>query len=173
VEAGLLEASFRRTSGRSGPGAGRTSKLYRRAAAPLELSLPGRRYDLAASLLARAVEDAGTDAAMALATAASEAGRKLGEQARDHAGAAASESELRRGLRDTLAQSGFEPREDESGRLVLGNCPFGSVACESPALICGMNLALCRGMAEGLGASGLSPRLDPGPGRCCVVFEGR
>jgi predicted ArsR family transcriptional regulator len=173
VEAGLLEVSFRRVSGRSGPGAGRTSKLYRRATKTLELSLPGRRYELAASLLARAVQDAGTDAVVALDAAAVDAGRQLGEQAREHAGAGASDPELRHGLRDTLARSGFEPREDDAGRLVLGNCPFGSLASASPRLICGMNLALCRGMAEGLAAAGLHARLDPGPGRCCVVFEGR
>src|SRR5438132_1715833 len=31
VDAGLLEVSFRRLSGRTGPGAGRPSKLYRRS----------------------------------------------------------------------------------------------------------------------------------------------
>src|SRR5512146_641315 len=51
VDAGLLEVSFRRLSGRSGPGAGRPSKLYRRASRPIEVTLPARRYELAARLL--------------------------------------------------------------------------------------------------------------------------
>src|SRR4051794_13812785 len=55
VDAGLLVARFERTSGRSGPGAGRPSKLYSRAPDTLQLSLPERRYDLAGSLLAEAV----------------------------------------------------------------------------------------------------------------------
>src|SRR5258708_5770157 len=38
VDAGLLETSYRRLSGRSGPGAGRTSKLYRRSAEPIALT---------------------------------------------------------------------------------------------------------------------------------------
>src|ERR1043166_1900526 len=40
VEAGLLDASFRRLSGRTGPGAGRPAKLYRRSGAPLDVPPP-------------------------------------------------------------------------------------------------------------------------------------
>ena len=39
---GLLETSFRRLSGRAGPGAGRPAKLYRRSSRQLEVSLPQR-----------------------------------------------------------------------------------------------------------------------------------
>src|ERR687889_226121 len=46
VDEGLLEVEFRRLSGRSGPGAGPPSKLYRRAAQEFSVSLPTRRYDL-------------------------------------------------------------------------------------------------------------------------------
>src|SRR3954454_16062176 len=49
---GLLDVVRQRRSGRSGPGAGRPAKLYRRAAASLVVSLPERRYDLAGELLA-------------------------------------------------------------------------------------------------------------------------
>src|SRR5215208_5795625 len=48
VAAGLLEVTFRRLSGRTGPGAGRPAKLYQRSKRDLELSLPARRYELAA-----------------------------------------------------------------------------------------------------------------------------
>ena len=44
---GLLETEFARLGGRSGPGAGRTSKLYRRAAREIAVSLPDREYELA------------------------------------------------------------------------------------------------------------------------------
>src|SRR5437867_11602565 len=43
VKSGLLETTYRRLSGRSGPGAGRPSKLYRRAALRLDLTLPPPR----------------------------------------------------------------------------------------------------------------------------------
>jgi predicted ArsR family transcriptional regulator len=51
---GLLEAEYRRRSGRRGPGAGRPAKLYR-ASGELAVMLPGRRYELAGQLMARAI----------------------------------------------------------------------------------------------------------------------
>ena len=39
LESGLLEASYRRLSGRSGPGAGRPAKLYRQSSAGLLVTL--------------------------------------------------------------------------------------------------------------------------------------
>src|SRR5919205_1706207 len=49
---GLLDVEFQRLGGRSGPGAGRPSKLYRRADREFAVSLPPRRYDLVGDLLA-------------------------------------------------------------------------------------------------------------------------
>ena len=40
VEEGLLDVEFRRLTGRTGPGAGRPSKLYRRSTRELSVSLP-------------------------------------------------------------------------------------------------------------------------------------
>ena len=48
VDAGLADVRFQRLTGRSGPGAGRTAKLYRRSDTEIGVSLPERRYDLAA-----------------------------------------------------------------------------------------------------------------------------
>src|SRR5687768_9864764 len=45
VEAGLADVRFERLTGRSGPGAGRTAKLYRRSGNEMGVSLPERRYD--------------------------------------------------------------------------------------------------------------------------------
>src|SRR5580765_3916893 len=59
VEEGLLEASFKRLSGRSGPGAGRPSKVYRRASGQIEVSFPPRSYELAGRILVSAIEAAG------------------------------------------------------------------------------------------------------------------
>ena len=58
VEDGLLEAGFARLSGRTGPGAGRTAKLYSRAHRQIDVSLPPRRYAVAGDILATAVEEA-------------------------------------------------------------------------------------------------------------------
>src|SRR4051794_35166870 len=58
VSDGLLEASYRRPPGRGGPGAGRPAKVYRGGDAELDVSVPERRYDLAARLLVKAVAHA-------------------------------------------------------------------------------------------------------------------
>ena len=52
VDAGVVEVTFERTTGRTGPGAGRPSKFYRRRDSELTASVPERKYDLAGSLLA-------------------------------------------------------------------------------------------------------------------------
>ena len=89
VADGLLTTEFRRLTGRQGPGAGRPAKLYRRAEGELSVSLPARQYDLAAGLLAAAVNDAtrtGTPVGEALTRVATERGRALGERARRRQG---------------------------------------------------------------------------------------
>ena len=57
VADGLLTTEFRRLTGRQGPGTGRPAKLYRRAEGEMSMTLPARQYDLAAALLAAAVDD--------------------------------------------------------------------------------------------------------------------
>ena len=56
AEAGLVEVTLRRTSGRSGPGAGRPAKLYRRAPGEHQVSVPPRDYRGAAELLAGVID---------------------------------------------------------------------------------------------------------------------
>src|SRR3954453_15218288 len=86
---GLLDVVRRRLSGRTGPGAGRPAKLYRRADVPVAVSRPGRRYDPAGELLAAAVEEAdrtGVRPAEALDQRARAAGEQLGRAARAETG---------------------------------------------------------------------------------------
>src|SRR4051794_10344400 len=58
VADGLLDIHFERRTGRTGPGAGRPAKYYRRSDVPVEVSLPERHYDLAGELLAAAMVEA-------------------------------------------------------------------------------------------------------------------
>src|SRR3954452_15232263 len=51
VDVGLLAVEHRRLSGRSGPGAGRPTKLYSAVAADVLASVPERHYELAGELL--------------------------------------------------------------------------------------------------------------------------
>src|SRR5580698_3996201 len=56
VEQGLLAASYARPPGRGGPGAGRPAKVYARSGREFAVSVPPREYELAARLLAAAVD---------------------------------------------------------------------------------------------------------------------
>src|SRR5690606_29150594 len=80
VADGLLDVEFRRLSGRSGPGAGRPAKLYRRSARQFAVSLPDRRYDLVGDVLATAIDRSmreGIDISEAVRNAAEDTGRRL------------------------------------------------------------------------------------------------
>src|SRR5919112_356330 len=59
VRAGLLEVEYHRRSGRTGPGAGRPAKFYRpKPGLEIEVSVPSRRYRLAAEIFADGLERA-------------------------------------------------------------------------------------------------------------------
>lgn len=163
VDEGLLEVEFRRLSGRTGPGAGRPAKLYRRSARELSVSLPERRYDLAGEVLAAAIERSLSgegSLTSAVATAAAEEGRRVAAETP----VTGSDSER---LAEALGRCGYEPRAGEES-ICLANCPFDSLAREHTELVCGMNLSLVDGLIDGLGATTLEAVLDPEPGLCCV-----
>lgn len=171
VEGGLLEVSFRRLSGRSGPGAGRPSKLYRRSSLELDVTVPARRYRLLAELLATAIDSAdGTDPRREVARAARAFGRGLGAAARAKAGARSGRAALLRSAIAVLDDYGFAPTEGPRGSVRLRNCPFDALARGHQQLVCGMNLAFMEGVLAGLDAAGLTARLDPRPGLCCVAL---
>jgi predicted ArsR family transcriptional regulator len=86
LEQGLLDVEYRRISGRSGPGAGRPAKLYRPSGRQVQVILPERRYDLAARLMAEALDDPGRDPALAVDRAARRFGETIGAEARRHLG---------------------------------------------------------------------------------------
>ena len=164
VADGLLAVGFERRTGRSGPGAGRPAKLYRRAECAVAVSLPERRYDLAGELLADAVAEAeasGRSAAEVLDRQAYRRGREL---------AAAAVGRGRAAVADVLEKHGYEPRADGDA-ITLANCPFHTLAQRQTQLVCGMNLRLLEGVVDGVPASGLAARLCPTEGACCVRME--
>jgi predicted ArsR family transcriptional regulator len=175
VADGLLATEYRRLSERRGPGAGRPAKLYRRAERELSVSLPARRYDLAAKLLASAVDEAirtGADVADALGRIAGAHGRRLGRRVRELAGQRPSRRALLDAALVVLADEGYEPRAD--GREVrLANCPFDALVDEQRDLVCGMNNDLLCGMAAVVGENLLTARLEPSSGNCCVRLSAR
>lgn len=172
---GLLEIEFRRPPGRSGPGAGRPAKHYRRAAGEVAVSLPERHYELAGRLLAQAVTDAGqrgVPVADALQKAARDAGVALGRAARRDLGSRPSQRALTAAACAVLEDVGYEPGAG-GGEVRLANCPFHALAADFTGLVCTMNLDLLNGLVEGLGHPGLDALLEPEPGMCCVRLRKR
>jgi predicted ArsR family transcriptional regulator len=161
AEHGLLEVDYARPAGRSGPGAGRPAKLYRRSEHEFVAGTPPRDYRLLAELLAWAATGDHGAIGGPVADAARKLGRSYGEAARGH----------RATLDDVLRARGYEPIEAQPGELRLRNCPFDAVAARHPAVVCGLNLTLLQGLLEGLGDEPSRAALAPSPGACCVVIR--
>ncbi|HMC42883.1 MAG TPA: helix-turn-helix domain-containing protein [Acidimicrobiales bacterium] len=170
VEDGLLEVEYRRPPGRGGPGAGRPAKLYRPSNRQIAVTLPERNYELAGRILARAVHDAGkgdVPVGDALAGAATDAGKAVGEEARGRAGARPSGQKLLAAATEALRDCGYEPRVGPHG-VTLANCPFQTLAREYTETVCGMNLAFVRGVLDAAKLGKVEAVLDPAPNQCCV-----
>ncbi|HSH60799.1 MAG TPA: transcriptional regulator, partial [Acidimicrobiales bacterium] len=150
---------------------GRPAKRYRRSDKEVPVSLPDRRYDLAGALLADAVSEAaatGRPAGAALAEAARRTGMKVGAATRHEMRGRRSARAVKAAALATLERFGYEPRA-QRGEVVLFNCPFHALAERHRDLVCGMNLELLAGLAEGLDEQGrLASRLQPTEGMCCV-----
>jgi predicted ArsR family transcriptional regulator len=177
VKGGLLKVTYRRLSGRTGPGAGRPAKVYARSDEEISVSLPARRYDLLAQSLTEGLdalaERIGEDDVLAAVNEpARRRGRAAGVLVRKAAGSRAGAARRADRLVDLLDESGFEPIvAKDDGTITLGNCPYRVVAEDHRNLTCGMNLAWAEGVLEAAGETGLAPQLDIQPGRCCVVFS--
>lgn len=168
VRSGLLEAVYRRLSGRAGPGAGRPAKLYRRAPGQVAVALPPRRYDLVAMITVQALAEHPSGATLEqVCSVAHRVGQDLGLRARGQEDAEAPMEMVRR----ALGEHGFEPTVDREGTLRLRNCPFAALTPAFRDTICAINLALHRGMLEGLDTPSLGASLAPDPHRCCVAIE--
>lgn len=170
VEDGLLDVEYARPPGRTGPGAGRTAKYYRRSQREFTVSLPPREYELAGRLLARAVATSERDQTAvgdSLREGAREVGRALGRRARRQAGARPGHAALLTAMTAALRDHGYEPRAVGTG-ITLANCPFHALAQDYTDLVCGMNLELMTGLVDGLAGIRLEARLEPAPGQCCV-----
>jgi predicted ArsR family transcriptional regulator len=174
VEGGLLDAHYNRLTGRTGPGAGRPSKVYEPADVQLYVSIPSRSYDFAARILVSAVAGSSSTSREEVRTAAREQGVTLGREIR-------AERKLRSLSRKkavavvcaALYDRGYEPYIDDGGSLRLANCPFHALAQQSVEIVCGLNQALIEGLLSGLDAKELAALLEPRPGECCVRVASR
>jgi predicted ArsR family transcriptional regulator len=163
---GLLEASFAREGGRTGPGAGRPAKFYRRARREFVLRAPPRDYQLFGELLVRAAQaDRSGALRETLEQVAYTYGQAVGQRAKREGVAG------RTGFEGVLRLRGYEPFEDERGTVRLRNCPFDRVAGDCPEVVCGLNLRLVEGLIEGLGLRRARAVLEPADERCCIAIR--
>jgi predicted ArsR family transcriptional regulator len=172
---GLLATEYRRLSGRTGPGAGRPAKLYRRADREIAVNIPARDYGLAADVLATAVTAAAENATpvdAALAGAATARGHALGAEAARRLGRRTGRAAVVDAALAVLDEQGYEPRR-QGDEIMMANCPFHALAEDHRTLVCGMNLDLLGGMAAALPGDVLDPRLEPAADACCVRFTVR
>lgn len=174
VDEGLLVTEFRRLTGRSGPGAGRPAKLYRRSRRELAVSVPARRYDLAGQVLADAAERALAGAPMQDALAAA-----TGAAAQVMVAEVSPEGEGLAAVAEVLGRLGYEPRlgrgpdHQHDHGLALRNCPYARLASDHGPLVCGMNEAFVTAVSAATGCGGRVERRAGGPseGGCCVTVS--
>jgi predicted ArsR family transcriptional regulator len=147
LEAGLLQAEFKRVNGRRGPGAGRPSKLYTATDVEVSFSVPERHYDLLAHLLLQALVR-GDD----LDTVGARFGRELGDATK----AEHPEADVTDGVHRALDRLGFRPKVecDDEGKLWITteNCPFAGVAAGAPeGEVCRLDRSIISGVLEAFG----------------------
>ena len=83
---------------------------------------------------------------------------------------------MRTVLLELLTGAGYEPEvvpaaDGHADRVCLRNCPYDALVAGHRDLTCGMNLAWAEGLVDGLDV-GLTARLAPAEGYCCVVLDG-
>lgn len=172
AESGLLAVDYARPPGRSGPGAGRPAKRYRASGVDVELTVPPRRYDVAARILARAVSESPADAAAGAAGIAREEGQRLGGLRR--AGGRMTAAATLDAAEELLGDLGYEPERATDRCLRLRNCPFHAVVDVAPELVCGMNGEFICGLLDGMrGHGSVTAALDGPAPDCCVTVARR
>ena len=149
AEEGLVDVEFIRLTGRTGPGAGRPAKTYVRSEREYDVSIPPRRYMLAAQILLEAIRS-GEVAAGPILKAARRVGNEMGAQ----------------GLDQALAEMGYEPTV-EHDEVRFRNCPFHALTKQDLETTCNLNLALVEGIVDASGDE-RQACLGPEEGYCCV-----
>jgi predicted ArsR family transcriptional regulator len=166
---GLLEADYVRLSGRTGPGAGRPAKRYRRGGREFAIALPARDYELAGHIMAEAISESartGTPIFDALNGAAAARGAAIAATSADHPSGLDAALDLAVGI---LTEQAYEPRRIDR-TVVMTNCPFHRLAASHSDLVCRLNHALLSGFVDAIAPDLLKAHLEPGENRCCVTL---
>ena len=172
-ERGLLVSHYARPPGRTGRGAGRSSKLYEPSDLEIDITIPERRYDIVGDIMVAALEQDAPESPREVAKrVAFEKGEALGREVRSELKLRPPGTERALAVAErTLTDYGFEPYRDENGDVSLRNCPFHTLSRKSPDLVCGLNREFIDGMLRGLGNRSIDAALEPTPGQCCVKLR--
>jgi len=158
---GLLDVHYARPPDRAaGPGAGRPAKWYRPSDLQIDVTIPPRRSDLAAQIMAQALDQLGPHGAPreALLAHARAYGQTL---------ATAEPGDLFR----LLTETGYQPVAHSDGVVEMRNCPFHAAVQVAPQTTCAMNLALLTSITYGYRPPPYDGVFEPADGRCCVLLR--
>lgn len=147
---GYLAVTHRRSSGRSGPGAGRPAKYYEATEKAVDLPFSSRRHDLLVDLLVRLVERAAIPDVGGVAEAV---GREYGRELAAQIGSPDQEGyePAVRAVAKALTGIGFHTVIDLDGeRLLTPLCPFGDAAAGHPEVVCSLDQGIVSGLFETL-----------------------
>jgi predicted ArsR family transcriptional regulator len=170
--AGLLDVSYRRLTGRVGPGAGRPAKLYSGSRRRFTIATPPTNLSLASHLMATALtsETSAPSGLAAVQRVATTYGRHLGAAIRSQH---RSKKARRLAVRSRLEELGFEPHQAAPTTMMLRNCAFAELTQSHRELVCGMNAALVSGVLDGAELPTLRVEGGPSDTTCCVRIVGR
>lgn len=170
VDAGLLRTRFDAPD--RPRGVGRAPKLYEPSPGAIRVSIPERRHEMLARILADAVLTPGParDAQKNALDAATRHGQSYGSEQRTRLRPGRLGTERALSLAAScLEEFGFEPERAAPDLVILHNCPFHPLAEQSPELVCGINQHFLGGFLDGLGAGERTEAvLQPDPATCCV-----
>lgn len=156
AEDGYLKVTFRRASGRGGPGAGRPAKCYEATAKEVSVHFAPQRLEMLVELLMEVLESV---APGSLSEVAEEVGRAYGTRLAAEIGVQGEPgyAEAVQAVATAMTGLGFTMDPDVAGqRLVTMHCPFGEAATNHPEVICSLD----RGIVSGL-LGALSVSCDP------------
>jgi predicted ArsR family transcriptional regulator len=163
---GYLQISHRRSSGRTGPGAGRPAKCFEVTPKPIDVHFPSKHPQLLVELLVRLVDHIAPDD---IAAIAEKVGREYGRELATEVGEPdeAGYSNALKAVAQTMSGLGFGMTAEGSGdaeRLLTSHCPFGSAAVGHAEVVCSLDRGIVSGLFERLSESCepvLHPHTDP------------
>ncbi len=149
---GYLDVTLVGAAGKTG----RPSKRYKSNGRPIDLEFVGRRHDLMAMLLGRALELLPPETAAAMAEEVGEHyGQELAAQMNPGDGHRSLQSALH-AVADALTAHGFAARTQDHAdgpSIVAGSCPFGDLSTQHP-VICAVDRGIVRSMLRELHGEG-------------------